>query len=420
MILIRSAQIISPGSSKHLQTQDIRIREGKITETGKALQADGEKEIQSKNLCVSPGWIDLGPQFGDPGFEHREGLKSGLAAAAKGGFTAVAPFPNTDPVIHSKSEVEYLINRSSGNIVSILPIGALTRDNNGTDIAEMIDMHQAGAVAFSDGRNAVQRAGVVERALLYVLPFNGLIILRPEDETLSAGGQMNEGTVSTSLGLRGLPELSETIAVTRDVTLLEYTGSRLLEFGVSSPESISLIKAAKKAGQKAYSSMNSYQFYFTDEDLSGFDTNLKVKPCLRSPKDVEQFKKAFLAGDIDIISSGHEPWDEEQKKVEFLYAEPGMASIELSYSILNTALGKDSDQEKIVQSLAINTREILGQESSQIEEGQKADITLFDPAAKWTVQESDLLSNGVNNPFIGKELTGKVLGIINEQQSQFA
>jgi dihydroorotase len=418
MILLRSATILSPGCKHHNKQRDILIEKGKITKIATRIKADGAREIKSTNLHVSPGWLDIGPQFCDPGYEFREDLQSGLDAAAIGGYTAVAPFPNTDPVIHSKSQVEYLLNHSKNHPVSVYPIGAITRDAQGVDIAEMFDMKQAGAVAFSDGNKPVQLSGVVERALFYVLPFGGLIILRPEDKSLSGNGQMHEGEVSTSLGMRGLPNLSEEVAISRDLRLLEYTGSRLLEFGVSTAEGLKLIKEARKSGLQVYCSAHAYQFFFSDKNLLEYDTNLKLNPPVRGDEDKKALVKAFNDGLIDILTSGHEPWDEEHKKLEYNFAEFGMSAIETCYAAMNTTLGKKANQERFVEALAINSRKILDLDIPEITEEAMAELTLFDPTENWKVDRDELSSKGRNNPFIGKELKGKVLGIIKGSKSR--
>lgn len=420
MILLRAATIISPGSPHHLKKRDILVRNGQIHEIAESIKPEGADVIESGNLHVSGGWLDIGPQFGDPGFEHREGLETGLKAAAKGGYTAVAPFPNTDPVIHGKAEVKYLINRAKENIVKLYPIGAVSKDAAGVDIAEMLDMRQAGAVAFSDGRNPIRHAGLLERALMYVKPFNGLIIHRPEDLSLSEQGQMHEGEVSTSLGLKGIPELAEQITLERDLQLVEYSESKLLEFGLSAPYCLEKLTEARKKGLKAFGSVHAMHLFFTDEELLGFNTDLKVRAPIRDRQMVNILREAFINGKVDIVTSGHEPWDQEQKKVEFQFAAFGMSSIEMTYSCLNTALGKDASQESLVACLCENPRSLLGIEMPKVEEGALADLSLFDPDLEWELKAEALVSKGKNSAFTEKQYKGKVLGIISSGKSEIS
>lgn len=420
MILLRAATIISPDSPHHLKKRDILIEGGKISQIAETIDAADATLVESENLHVSGGWLDIGPQFGDPGFEHREGLLSGLDAAANGGYTAVAPFPNTDPVIHGKAEVEYLINRAQHHAVKLYPIGAVSKDAKGIDISEMLDMRQAGAIAFSDGRNPIQHAGLLERALMYVKPFGGLIIHRPDDLSLSEHGQIHEGEVSTSLGMKGIPELAEQIIVDRDTQLLKYTGSKLLEFGLSAPGSIEKIRAAKEKGLQAYSSIHPMHLFFDDSRLRHFDTNLKVRPPLRDCHNMMQLREAFKSGWIDILTSGHEPWDQEQKKVEFQFAAFGMSSIEMTYSTVNTALDGEISQEAIVGSLCAGPRGVLDLPIPVIEEGSEADLSLFDPSVSWKLTHDKLISKGKNVPFIEMDFKGKVLGIIRSEKVMLA
>ncbi|MBL7807953.1 MAG: hypothetical protein JNN28_09075, partial [Saprospiraceae bacterium] len=253
--------------------RDILIQNGVIALMAEQIPApDGAEVIASDHLCVSPGWLDVGVQTADPGYEHREDLTTAAAAAAAGGFTAMACFPNTEPALHTKSEILYVKSKSAGLPVHCYPIGAISQHVEGKDLAELYDMHAAGAVAFSDGKKAVQDAGLLLRALQYSRAFNGLIINTPHHKTIAAGGQMHEGLMSTSLGLKGIPALAEEIMVQRDLSLLEYSEGRLHIHLVSTAKSVSLIRAAKKAGLPVTCSVAVANLCFTDEKLVDFDS----------------------------------------------------------------------------------------------------------------------------------------------------
>ena len=265
-ILLKNARIFD--GNPEIRSQDILIQHGIIEAMGDKIQAPSGAQIwESPELSVSPGWLDIGVYAADPGYEHREDLSSAAAAAAAGGFTAMACFPNTDPALHTKSEILYVRNKSAGLPVHCYPIGAVSQDCAGKDLAELFDMHAAGAVAFSDGKRAVQDAGLLLRALQYAKAFNGLVINVPHHNTIAAGGQMHEGLMSTSLGLKGLPALAEELMVQRDLSLLEYSGGRLHIHLISTAKSVEMIRAAKKAGFPVTCSVAVANLCFSDEKL---------------------------------------------------------------------------------------------------------------------------------------------------------
>ena len=403
--LIRNVTILDPDGPWHLRQTNLYIRDGKITDPGKA--PGSVKEWDLNGAYCSPGWVDIGAHSGDPGFEHREDFSTLADAALAGGFTGLACFPNTAPVTHSKPGILYILRQSDRLPVDIYPTGAISMDCAGTDITEMMDMHAAGAVAFTDGKQPVQHAGLMMRALQYVRAFDGLIINRPMDLAIAPHGEMHEGYTSTSLGLTGIPALAEELIVQRDLDLLAYTGSRLLLHTISSARSVELIRQAKSRGLNAMASVAAHNLYFTDEDLAGFDSNLKLAPPLRSADDRKALLEALLVGTIDLVSSNHTPLEEEAKKLEFPYAKSGALGLETTFSALNTARPAP---EKLAEILAIRPRKALNLAVPHIEEGAAANLTFFDPEREWVYTGKDIRSKSRNSPFVGRTLQGKVLG----------
>ncbi|MET0394818.1 MAG: dihydroorotase, partial [Chitinophagaceae bacterium] len=372
-------------------------------------------EIAAEGLHASPGWMDSFANFADPGYEFKETLETGAAAAAAGGYTDVMVIPNTNPCLHAKANVEYIVQKSKSLPVTIHPIGAITRNTEGKELAEMYDMRTSGAIAFSDGINSIQSAGLLVKALQYIKAFDGVLIQVPDDKSINPQGQMNEGIVSTQLGLPGKPALAEELIVARDIKLTRYAGSRLHFTGVSTPKSIEYISRGKAGGTAVSCSVAPYHLFFCDEDLAGYDSNYKVNPPLRTREDRDTLKKALAEGLIDCIASHHLPQEYDSKVLEFEYAKAGMIGLETCYAALATAL-PDMTPERWVELLAINPRRIFGLGCPVIQEGGKAVITLFQPGRQWTVTPQDIFSKSKNSPFIGRELTGKVTGIINGDQ----
>ncbi|MFN8287992.1 MAG: dihydroorotase [Chitinophagales bacterium] len=417
-ILIRSARIHDTGSPFNNQVKDILIVDGKIKKIGARLQNTTKaKEIKQDNLHVSLGWVDMNTFLADPGYEQKETIESGSRAAAFGGFTHICCLPNTAPVTQTKAQIEYVLGKASAGIVAVHPLGAVTQNCEGKDLAEMYDMYQAGAIAFTDGLKPSASAGLVERALLYVKAFDGLIINHPEDKSISKNGAMHEGITSTRMGLPGAPALAEEVAVNRDIYVLEYTGSRLHFMGVSLKRSVDLVRAAKKKGLNLTASVNAYNLLLDDSAIAGYNTDYKVNPHLRAKEDINALIKGITDGTIDTITSAHNPQDEECKKLEFDKADFGMLGLETCYAVANTALSGKVETGKLVELLSNNARAILGLEN-KIVEGAEADLTLFDPEMKWTFKESDIQSRSKNTPFIGQQFTGKAVGVINKGKLQ--
>ena len=415
-IVLRNAKVYHPSSPHHGKRVDIFIKGKKIEQIGRNLKVDSATEFKSKDLCVSIGWIDLGAQACDPGYEHREDLSSISKAAAAGGYTALAPFPNTNPVTHDKLGVDYLKSRTNTSLVDFLPIGAVTKNCEGKEITEMFDMTKAGAVAFSDGAQSIQHAGVLLRALQYVKAFDGLIIHQPKDKTIARNGQMHEGKTSTMLGLRGIPSMAEELMVQRDLSLNEYVDSRLHFSKISTEGSVDLIKKAKRKSSNITASVSALNLLLTDQEMLGFDTNLKVLPPLRGKRDINALKSGLKDGTIDCIVSNHIPHDLETKNLEFGNAEFGAIGLQTTFAIANMAL---KDVDLVIEKFAIGIRKILGIELPKIEVGESPNFTIFDPTLEWTFSTENNQSKSKNSPFLEKNLTGKVIGVINNGMSFF-
>ncbi len=418
MLLLKNVTLVAPYNDLNGQNSDILIgKNGTIDKIEPRIAASkGITVFEKEGTCVSVGWLDVGVHTCDPGFEHREDLASTARAAMAGGFTAVAPFPNTEPTIQTKSEILYIKNKTQSYLVDFYPIGALSADCKGKDIAEMVDMHQAGAIAFSDGKKAVQDAGLILRGMQYAKIFDGLVFNTPYDKSIASHGQMHEGEVSTSLGLPAIPTMAEELMLQRDIQLLEYADGRLHVHNISTARSVELIKQAKKQGLKITASVAAINLCFEDKILRGFDSHFKVMPPLREKNDIEALIKGLKEGTIDFIDSNHTPIDTEGKNLEFPYAAFGAIGLETAYAMTNTFLSKKLNTNQLVEFFALNPRKVLGVNIPDIAVGQVANLTLFNPKTEWTFTEKDIYSKSKNTPLVGRILRGRVEGVVNKGQ----
>ena len=412
-LLIKQAQVIAPSSPLNGKKQDILIENGKITRIAASVTGQADQVISEEGICVSPGWMDIFADFADPGQEYRETIETGARAAAAGGFTDVMLIPNTSPVTDTKAQADYLVQKGKQTPVNIHPIAAITRKTEGKDLAEMYDMHQAGAIAFGDGIHPVQSAGLLLKALQYVKTIDGTVIQLPDDNSIGANGLMNEGIVSTRMGLPGKPIVAEELMVARDIKLARYTESRLHFTGISSPKSLEYIKRGKEGGIQISCSITPYQAFFCDEDLAGYNTHLKLNPPLRTRNDMLAIRQALLDGSVDCIASHHLPQHWDGKACEFEYARYGMISLETMFAVVTTI---GLDPQTFVQMQAVNARRLFGLPVPEIAEGADACLTIFAPAATFTPDEKNIRSKSKNSPFTGMPLKGKVIGIVNKAQ----
>ncbi|MWB94715.1 amidohydrolase family protein [Flavobacterium sp. GA093] len=410
-IIIRSAKIIDSKSPFHNQTVDVLIADGFIEKIGASLESDNATEVKFDNLHLSQGWFDSSVSFGEPGYEDRETIANGLNVAVKSGFTAIALQPNSYPVIDNQSQVNFVKNKANGFATELFPIGALTKGSEGKDMAELFDMKNTGAVAFGDYNKSIDNANLLKIALQYVQDFDGLVIAYAQDANIKGNGVVNEGIVSTRLGLKGIPNLAEELQVARNLFLLEYTGGKLHIPTVSTAKSLELIKEAKAKGLQVSCSVSVHHLTLTDVQLEGFDTRYKVTPPLRTDADRIALVNGVLDGTIDMITSDHNPIDIEFKKMEFDTAKNGTIGLESAFGALLNVLPLETVIEKLTLGKAI-----FGIENNAITEGEKANFTLFTPEGKSIFTKENILSKSKNSAFLGTEIRGSVYGIFNQNQ----
>lgn len=412
-VLIKSAKIIDPGNPNSGKQVDILIKNGIIAEIGSNLASKSARKIHYENLHLSPGWLDIGTQLSEPGYEQRETLESLSQAAIRGGYTSLAVSPNTDPAIQRRSDIDSVLKKAQELPIKILPIGAATVNCDGKDLTEFMDMATSGAVAFSDGKNTITDPDCLSRTLLYALHCKKPIINRPLSRSINKFGVIHEGTVNIQLGLEGIPAEAETIVLSQDLTMQKYTNGHLIELGITSKDSIDLLKMAKG---NIYAGVPAMNLLYTDRNLESFDTRFKVLPPLRSETDRMALIAALKSGILDFIISNHDPMEAEKKEVEFGLASYGASTLEVAFSMAWTALSDEFSIEELIPLLCHNPRKALKIKTPRIDIGEKAEMTLFDPEGKNRPEIKDIYSLSKSCPALGQSLKGKVFGTIIDRE----
>ncbi|MDQ7949667.1 MAG: dihydroorotase [Pedobacter sp.] len=415
-LLIKGITINDPNSSFNQKKCDIRIQQGKITEVAKQLEATKNEEIHDgKGAFVSPGFFDLNCMIGDPGLETKEDIQSGTEAAKAGGFTGIAVLPITKPVVQSKGEVAYVLNKAKQNLVDVHPIGAISNNLEGKELAELYDMKKAGAVAFSDGSRALADDGFVSRAMQYCLGFGGLLMLFPENKSIAGKAQVNESSNNVLLGMKGIPALAEEMQLARDIFLAGYHDAPIHISNISTAGAVAQIRKAKKDGIKITCDVAAHQLVFTEEVLNDFDSNYKVKPPLRGKADQKALLAGLKDGTIDAISSQHRPQEIEFKDVEFEIAFFGIIALQ---TVLPLLVKAGLSEALIVEKLSINPRKLLNLPVPVIEIGAEANLVVYNLTKTWQYDRANNASKSSNSPLLGQQLTGKVLLTYNNKQFQ--
>ena len=416
-ILIKNTKIIDSSSSHNNKVCDILINNNKIEKIAKSIQIDSKTKVyKHDNLHISQGWIDMHVNFGQPGYEHRETIDNGLNAAAKGGFTDVLLMPNTNPKIDNGMMIDFVKNITRDKIINVHVAGTLSNAQKGENIVEMHDMIKNGCIAFTDDKKSIQSNELMKIALLYIKNTSALLMNFPNDKYLQKNGVINEGIISTQLGLKGIPAIAEEIMLDRDIALCRYTESRIHESYLSTAKSINKIKNAKDDGINISADVALHNIFLTDNCINNFDTRYKVLPPLRTKSDNKAIIKGLKDGTIDVISCDHNPIEIESKKLEFDNAKFGIIGLESAFGLIIKNLEKHLSLNQIIDKISNNPRKILGIENNIIEEGNIANLTIFDPEIKWEFEKKDIISKSKNTPFVGEKLKGKALALVNNNK----
>ena len=410
--LLKSVTILDKTSEFHNEKVDILIENGLIINIDFNINNPKNfNEINLTNLHVSRGWFDSSVCFGEPGFEDRETIENGLKTASRSGFTAVALQPNTNPVINSRSQIEYIKHKCTNSTVEIYPIGALTNSDSNPKLTEMFDMKNGGAICFGNYKKSISNANTLKLALQYTSSFEGVVLSYPEDEVLSNNGMVNENIMSTSLGLKGSPCLSEEVQIMRDLSILEYAGGKLHIPTISTTKSVELIRAAKASKLNVSCSVAVHNLFFSDSSLLNFNTNFKVLPPLRTKEDIKSLIEGVKDGTIDMVTSDHNPLNIELKKTEFDNAEFGTIGLESIFGALNTLFST-----KMTIKLLTSGRDIFKIPQNKIQIGEIANLTLFNPNKEYIFNDKHIFSKSKNSIFLDSKLSGKVYGVINKNK----
>ena len=409
-LLLNSLVVLDPTSKYHNLLVNILVSsDGKISKISRnKINVKARKSIDCQKKKVTLGWMDFNANFCDPGFEYKEDLNSATNLSAKSGFTDVLISPDTNPVIQSKNDITYIKNKSKNDFCTIHASASITKNSEGKQMNDLIDLHREGALAFSD--NKIENSELILNTLIYLKQFDGLYISRPQEKYLSTG-LVNDGINSNILGLKSIPNISETIAIERDLSLVEYSGGKIHFSGISTKESVELIRSAKKKGLKVTCDVPIYNLLFDDSKILDFDTNYKVYPPLRTKDDIEELFNGLNDGTIDVISSFHQPQDIDSKNCEFDKASFGIISIQTFYSNI-LEISRHISEDILIEKFTKNPRKILGLEIPKIEEGSFSLLTVLDEEGSWDYNETSNLSKSSNSPWMDWSLKGKVSGVV--------
>ena len=411
-ILIKSATLVDSKSNLNFKQKDILVKDGVIVDIADSIDSKSKLILDFKNLHVSRGWMDTSVSFGEPGYEERESISNGLNTAASSGFTSILLNPDCNPLVDSHSAVEFLKKKSTNTTTKVYPVANLTSNSNGKDLASLYDMKLAGAVAYGDYKKSINDSSILKIALEYTKTFGGRVISFCQDEFLSQNGVINESIVSTELGLKGIPDISESINIYRDIQILNYTNGKLHIPYVNTKMGVELIRDAKKRNLDITASTSLAHLIFSDKDIKEFNTNLKINPPLRSEIDCKAVKEGLIDGTIDYLTSMHEPLDIDNKKVVFDIASPGSIGLE-------SVFGNMCNNFTLEKTIDILTRHksIFEIEDHPIEKGSPADLTLFNPDKSYEFSNKHILSTSKNCAYLGSKLKGIVYGSINNNNS---
>jgi dihydroorotase len=414
-ILITGGRVVDP-ANKIDGVMDVLVENGRIAKVGPnlAAQAKDARVIDAAGKVVAPGLIDIHVHFREPGFEHKEDLESGLRCAVRGGFTGVCPMPNTKPVIQTQADVEFMLQKSRIiGLAEIFPVAAVTRDQDGKELTEFGELKKGGVFALSDDGRPIQDSNVMRRALEYSKKFDLVIMAHCEDTGLFGCGCMNEGLVSTKLGLQGIPVECESVEVARDLQLADLTGGRLHFCHMSSKKSLELIREAKKNGSRATAETAPHYWTLTDEAVLGYNTRAKMNPPLRRDEDVRAVREALRDGTIDVIATDHAPHAEYEKSKEFDKAPFGITGLETSLALsLNLVREGVITMSQMIDKMSRRPAEILKVARGTLSAGAVADVTIFDPDDEWIVDEKDFESKSKNSPFLGWKMKGRATEVL--------
>ena len=410
-ILIKNGLLLDPANNKE-GVYDLLIEDGKIKEVSSKIETAADKIIDASNMWITPGLIDMHVHLREPGAKHKETIATGAKSAAAGGFTTICPMPNTSPVVDNEIIVEYITSKAKKEAcVNILPVGAITKNLEGLEIASIGEMKDAGIVAVSDDGNTIENAAVFKTAMKYINMFELPILAHCEDKKLVGKGQINAGVHADTMGFKGISTDSEEVIVSRDIILAKSTGAKLHVCHVSTAGSLKYIKMAKSEGQTVTTEVTPHHFTLCDEDITDYDANFKMSPPLRSKKDLEAIKAALKDGTIDVIATDHAPHHLDDKNCEFEIASNGIVGLETALPLAITELVDTGilTPMELIAKLTSNPAKILNIDKGTLSVGACADITIIDPSCEYTIDKTKFLSMSFNTPFDGRKVKGKAM-----------